>query len=465
MSTEPESNPRQQKAKAFFDSANQAALKNNFEYAIQMYREACKLVPDSLVFRQALRGVERRHFNNDPAKVGRLAGAKTQPIKLRARTAKAQGHWGQVLEICEEAFVHNPWSVSISQDAAEAAEHLGHPALAQWLMESVLAQAGNDAHFFRHLAHVYGLNENWQRAINCWERVKQLDPADETAARQINALSASATITRSGLHQKIERREADATSEAESTSAAEVESLRRQSLTPEQRFEQEIREHPDQIGPYLERAEGFKAHGRLDEARDLLARGLKAHPNDPTLQEAFAEIQIARIRKVLDSLTRRTHEAPADAEARTKLAQLTAKLQEYELAEYRRRVAARPDDPHLHYELGLRLARAGQHDAAIAAFQQCRSSPERKVQALHQAGLSFEANGVPKLAERAYQEALKAVDPDDPATLNALHYRLGRVAEAQGNLDAAEEHYNEVAANDYAYLDVAQRLRNLNQRS
>ena len=48
------------------------------------------------------------------------------------------------------------------------------------------------------------------------------------------------------------------------------------------------------------------------------------------------------------------------------------------------------------------------------------------------------------------------------ANLNALHYRLGRVAEAQGNTEAAEEHYNEVAANDYTYLDVAQRLRNLN---
>src|SRR4051794_38374323 len=144
MSTEPESNPRQQKAKAFFDSANQAALKNSYEYAVQMYLEACKLVPDNLVYRQALRGVERRYFHNDPAKVGRLATAKTQPIKLRARTAKAQGHWAQVLEICEEAFVHNPWSVSASQDAAEAAEHLSIPALAQWLMESVLPQAGND---------------------------------------------------------------------------------------------------------------------------------------------------------------------------------------------------------------------------------------------------------------------------------------------------------------------------------
>jgi hypothetical protein len=30
-----------------------------------------------------------------------------------------------------------------------------------------------------------------------------------------------------------------------------------------------------------------------------------------------------------------------------------------------------------------------------------------------------------------------------------LHYRLGRVAEALGNNEEAEENYNEVAATDY----------------
>jgi hypothetical protein len=81
---------------------------------------------------------------------------------------------------------------------------------------------------------------------------------------------------------------------------------------------------------------------------------------------------------------------------------------------------------------------------------------------LHQQGLSFEAEGALKLAERSYQDALKGADPEDLTTLNALHYRLGRVYEAMGNSTAAEEHYNEVAANDYGYLDVAERLRSLN---
>ena len=57
---------------------------------------------------------------------------------------------------------------------------------------------------------------------------------------------------------------------------------------------------------------------------------------------------------------------------------------------------------------------------------------------------------------------MKSLEEGDADNFLSLHYRLGRVAEALGNSEAAEEHYNEVAAKDYTYLDVAQRLRNLN---
>jgi hypothetical protein len=75
--------------------------------------------------------------------------------------------------------------------------------------------------------------------------------------------------------------------------------------------------------------------------------------------------------------------------------------------------------------------------------------------------MSFEANNAPKLAERNYKEALKVLEPDDRENFKSLHYRLGRVNQVLGNTEAAGEHYNEVAALDYGYLDVAQRLKDL----
>jgi tetratricopeptide (TPR) repeat protein len=180
------------------------------------------------------------------------------------------------------------------------------------------------------------------------------------------------------------------------------------------------------------------------------------------LLQAHADVQISRMKRAIEKWTKRTEDRPDDAAARAKLDQLNKMLSDYEISEYRRRVALSPEDTNLHFQLGMCLARAGLHDEAIGEFQQARSSPTHKVQALYQVGLSFEANGAMKLADRAYHDALKAIESEDIDNFKALHYRLGRVAEALGNHESAEEHYNEVAAIDYTYLDVAQRLRNLN---
>ncbi len=468
MSTAPEpAEKRLHKADTLFRYGNEAAQKGNYKYAIDMYTNAAKIAPEVLVYRQALRGVARREFGNDPAKVGRMAVAKVQPIRLRARAAKAKGQWLHVLEVCEEAFLVDPWNRDSAIDASEAAEHLGLKALALWLLESVQPAAAHDAAFLRHLARVHEVNENWQKAIACWDRVKQLAPNDDEARRQVSALSAKATIQRSGLGEAIERAShapAGGGSGPEPELPPGAEELRRASLTPEERLDRAIAEEPDRVEHYLELAEIHRRHERLDEAKVVLARGLKAQPNDGLLLDAYAEIQLARLNKAIAAWQQRVRDTPGDNEARQKLAQLNAKRDDYELAEFRRRAASRPEDLNLRYELGLRLSKAGLHDAAIAEFQLARSSPSLRVKALFQAGLSFEGSGVPKLAERSYQEALKAADPTDQPMVNSLHYRLGRVAESLGNVAAAEEHYNEVAANDFGYLDVAQRLRSLNQR-
>lgn len=444
------------KAQTFFQYGNDAALKQNFEYAIDMYKQACKLMPENQLYRAALRGIVRKKFGNDPAKVGRLVGAKNQPIRIRVKASKSKKNWLHVLEVCEEIFVNNPWDVAAARDAAESCEQLGFNSLAQWYVESVQAQA-NDADFFRFAAGIHALNESWQKAIGCWERVKKLEPNDENANRQINSLSANATIKKSGLGEAIEKHDQPA-----DPASSEMEEMKAAKLTPEERYAKEMQEDPSKVSPYLQLAEIFKLRGQLEEAEKLTARGLKAIPNHPDLQVAHADIQISRILQAIDRCQRRLTEKPDDEKAKAKLDEFTNLLNDYEIKEYRRRLALRPEELSLHLTLGSKLARAGKHDEAIASFQQARNHPPIRVQALHEMGLSFEAKGALKLAERTYQDALKVADSTDTSITNALHYRLGRVAEAQGNNKLAEEHYNEVAANDYTYLDVAQRLQSLN---
>jgi tetratricopeptide (TPR) repeat protein len=450
-----------ERAEAFFLHGNDAAVKNNLDYAIKLYLDATRLVPEHLIYRQSLRGAERRKFQNDPKKVGNLIAMRLQPIRLRIKSEKALGHWHKVLEHCEEAFSQSPWDVATARDAAEAASHLGWYELAIWSLESVFAQGQSDAEFLRQIATTYERERQWKKAIVCWERVAKLLPSDDQARRKMKDLAASATIT----HGEYEERSKTPTEEAgEEVRAVEIAEGARvwKAVDPEERLLKEIESDPQSDRLYYDLSEHYKAHQKLDEAERILAKGVKAIPSSDFLRSARADVQITRLTRAIEAWTRKLQRDPDDAEGKAKLEQLTTMLGEYELKEFKRRLERSPEDAGLRMDYGERLAKLGRHDEAIAEFQHARSSPSLRVRALVAVAASFEAKELPKLAERNLQEALKHVDSDDPTQLKILHYRLGRLAELQEQFDSAEEHYNEVAAIEYSYLDIAERLQRLN---
>jgi tetratricopeptide (TPR) repeat protein len=312
----------------------------------------------------------------------------------------------------------------------------------------------------------------FQDAIKCLERVRKINPSDEAVKRQINALDASATIAKSGLQQAVAQRTVEATTARVGQAAVNVpddpalDQLKRIAETPAQRLAREIEEEPSRVGNYLELADLFRQSNKLEEAEKVLAAGRKAIPDDDLLRSAYVEVQLLRLRRAQAHWTRKAELEPDSAEIAEKCKAIEEKLDAYELHERKHRAQSEPSNGEVRLAYGVCLARLGKHDEAIAEFQQARTLGEEAVrtEALHRSGESFEAKGLLKLAERSYQEALKMVDTENQTLINTLHYRLGRVAEASGDLVSAEEHYNEVAANDYTFLDVAERLRALNQK-
>ena len=103
----------------------------------------------------------------------------------------------------------------------------------------------------------------------------------------------------------------------------------------------------------------------------------------------YEDTQISRLKRAIDSQTQRVQQHPEDTGAKVKLDQLTEMLNKYEVQAFRRRVNLHPEDPKLHYDLGVILARIGEHDEAIAEFQQAAPAPTRRSRSRlsYQAGL------------------------------------------------------------------------------
>jgi tetratricopeptide (TPR) repeat protein len=468
-----EVDPRKaQRAQAYFETGMDAASRRNIDYALQMIGDACKIIPTHLAYRKGLRATHRLKYDNDPKKVGMMARARVQTIRAQNKLAKSTGAWQKVLDTCEDAFLLNPWDVSTAMDAAEAALELGAPELAEWNLASVSEEAEGNTDYLWLRIRVFETLGKWPSAIRCAELIREKSPGDQDIIRKLNDLSAKSMMSRSGLTGTVSTTKIDAprNETAVEVSAQPVDAVPQRSTAPEARpaaisrleeLTRQIQQTPDNVQIALELAELHKSEDRWKEADAVLRDVLVHWPKDEMLRQIYANTHLERMSRMLAKWDRHLAQNLDDADARAKRAELSRKIDEFEIGEFRRRVESNPADAESQFRLGTALSRAERWDEAIAAFQKARNDPAWKLKALASAGECFEKNGSPRLAERSYSDALKSVTPNDVEMSNELHYRLGTLSERMGKLQEAEEHYNEVAANDFGYKDVARRLRDI----
>ena len=124
------------------------------------------------------------------------------------------------------------------------------------------------------------------------------------------------------------------------------------------------------------------------------------------------------------------------------------------------------EDTETHYNLGIAYKEMGLMDEAISEFQKVAKAAE--VQNAHTQlfqcctllGLCFTEKGMPQIAVRWYERALKTPGLDAEGAL-ALRYDMGVAHEQAGNRQAALDCFMEVYGANVDYRDVGDRIRTL----
>jgi tetratricopeptide (TPR) repeat protein len=124
------------------------------------------------------------------------------------------------------------------------------------------------------------------------------------------------------------------------------------------------------------------------------------------------------------------------------------------------------EDPETHYNLGVAFKEMDLFDEAIGEFQKVCQSIERgqsftqSVQAYTWLADCFLKKGVPDLAIRWYERALKA-PAIDYETDTAIRYELACACVEAGDRQTALSHFMEVYGTNIDYRDVAERIKSL----
>jgi tetratricopeptide (TPR) repeat protein len=311
----------------------------------------------------------------------------------------------------------------------------------------------------------------FDQAISCWRRVEQAKPGDQEASKAISQLSVEQTIQKGGYNEELLRRGESNVSDLEMAVRSsmargrkdvhtEANSTARSAATETPLLEQ-IQSKPAEIENYLELAKLFASQQRLREAEQILTQALAVTGGgDMNVRELLEEAQLQRVHQQVDIANRRAEQekTPETAELAKRMA---AQANQVEMEIYAARVAREPGNLMLQFELGLRAKRAGKFKEAIQAFQAARDDTRQRASVQLHLGESFQHIRQFKLALSSYEAAVAAANTAEPDVHKLALYRAGVLAAELNDVDRAEKYLTQLAAIDFGYRDVADRLDKL----
>jgi Flp pilus assembly protein TadD len=461
-----------QRLQAVFEHAQRCAEKADYEYAHDLYSQCLTEDPANLIYLQHfLSNLGQKYGNNK--KGARFAGLKSKTSRMALSKAAGKGQWREAFAAACDALKANPWDTATLLDVADAYEQIGSDECQLYVMRWALDAAPKDVTINRRAAETLSRLGQFDQAISCWRRVEQAKPGDEQAAKAISQLSVEKTIQKGGYNQELlqgavsnlvglETSMRERVPQPRSDSPAAASANKQSSVAARERaLLDAIAAQPADVSNYVALAELFTAQNRLREAEEILTRGLAASGGgDLAVRELLEEAHLRRARNQVVIAQRRAEQEKTE-EAANLARRMVAQANQAELEVYAARAARNPGNLLLQYELGLRCKRAGKFKEAIQAFQSARDDSRHKAQVQLHLGESFQHIRQFKLALASYEAALDAADSMQLDTKKLALYRAGVLAAELGDRDRAEKHLTQLAAIDFGYLDVADRLDKL----
>jgi len=439
-----------------YRKGTEASNKKNWDLAIEMFGMCVKLVPDNMGFRQQLRFVTQKKYNDNGTGAGTFAKTKLMGLRSRIKKSRAAKNFDDADKACEEGLLLNPWDVQLNTELAEICKETDRTDIAAWSYG--LAWKGDQKNVELSRAWALLLEERGQytEAVKVWEHLLKLDPKNGEARSKIGALHTKTTIERGGYDDAKNTRDVRVNKDV---------GRKGEALAPGQSEEQDlihaIRKEPQNVGLYLKLANHYRKNKKLDQARERLNQAREVSGSDPAIVELLEDIELDQLALNLDAAKQAAGTSGKDTD-RQNAAKLAQELLQREIEVGSARVEKYPADLGRKYELATRLMRIQKWQQAIPHLQKASQDPRMKGKALVALGKCFLYDKKGSLARGQFERAIPELNFDqEPEMFKETYYLLGRVCEELGDKAAAEKYYGEVIVADYEYKDANERLTKL----
>jgi tetratricopeptide (TPR) repeat protein len=462
-------------SKNLFLRAMTAIETRNFPYAISLLQAILKESPEFLDGRKWLRRAELAATKGSKSFLKGFSGSSITVMKAQGGIKKDPL---AVITAAEEILEKEPHSAAANGLLRDAAMAAKMPELAGFALETMRDANPKDTKVLHELARHYSATDQAEKAIEIYNQITGLNPADIEAIKGGKDAAARASM-RTGGWDQIGK---DGTSYRDVLkNREEAVSLEQQNrlIKSEDVIDQQLTE---QFALYTENPQNLDVVRRiasLHEQKDDLEGALQYYRwaveltkgSDPGLQRKVhdlgmkaLELRIEGHDQWLQQYASEANGAGHDEETQATIAQVRAELAEFrrEKAELlidsaRKRVERNPTDLTFRYELGEQLIAAENYTDAISELQKSLQSPNLGVKSMNLLGRCFEAKNILPLAIKQYENA-RAKLPNMDHLKKEVVYRLGLLYERTGEKEKYLASMTEIYEVDSGYLDVAARV-------
>ena len=451
------------KAKVFFERAKEAADSGNFDYAIEMYLGGLSRAPDAL---------EEGHLPLCELALHRKGKGGSKPSMMeRVKRLRGKTPLEQMLN-AEYLFAKDPSHLPYAEAMLKAAVAGDYRRTADWIANLVF-QTNNAAQkpslqTYILLKDSYTALGEFDKALAACQRAYRMKPQDKNLADEFKNLSAEMTMASGKYDQEGDFRKSIKDREGQEMLQATQGVVKSEDyrLLAVRHAREELAQNPTLPRNIYNLAQALwdvYTDEAQNEAIELLENAYKTK-KDFSFKQHAGQLRINKLRHKLKEAKTAMQAHPDDADAKSKVEELSAQLSTTELEHHRLCVQNYPTDLQVKYEYAECLFRNKRYDEAIPLFQEAQKDPRRKIVAMNKIGMCFFLKGWLADAIDIFNLAIDSYEIKEDNTAKELRYNLARAYEEHGDIDKALEIYRKIAQIDFAYHDVSQRVDNLRKK-
>ncbi|MGO8838247.1 MAG: tetratricopeptide repeat protein [Limisphaerales bacterium] len=447
-------------ARLLFVKANEAAQRENLDYAITLFNQVLEKEPAFLDCRKALRAAQ---FQKAGGKGGGFfkkmwSGAGSSPQVAKAKMAMSKNP-AEAMAIAEQILNGDPNSSAAHRIIVDAANALELPQTAVMSFDVLVMNSPRDKNLAIEYAHAVGTaGGDTSQAERILGDLLRHSPNDGELNQALKDLSARKTLDQGGYnaleggqgsYRDILKDKQQATSLEQEQRVVKTEDVAEKLMAE---YEERLRAEPDNLKITRELAKLYAEKNQFDRSLALFDRIKNSEMgNDPSLERAVTDTLVRRFDYQLEQLD------PAAPDYAEQTAKLQAEKLNFQVTDCQKRVEKYPTDLVIRFEMGQLYFQTGKISEAIQEFQKAQQNPNKRLAAMGYLAQCFAKRKMFDLAARTLQNAIKEKPVFDEEKKD-LVYNLGCVLESMGKKEEAVEQFKLIYEMDASYRDVTAKV-------